>query len=81
MIADIGTRNGSKLVDLDQESLWINRFNWMKGDKSTFPVMSVDQLSLSNEEIKEIKKEIPFHRDIDQQYIAVVWQRRMNLVK
>ena len=34
MIADIGTRKGATLDDVNQESSWINGFEWMKLEKS-----------------------------------------------
>ena len=34
MIADIGTRKGTTLEEVNQSSIWINGFNWMKNEKS-----------------------------------------------
>ena len=41
MIADIGTRKGSKITDVDQNSTWINGFSWMRLDENQFPTKSV----------------------------------------
>ena len=60
MIADIGTRRGASLEDVNQSSKWINGFQWMKLDVSQFPMKSVQDLHLSNSEIQEIEKEVPY---------------------
>ena len=38
MIADIGTRKGTKLKDVDQASQWINGYDWMRKYSKVFPV-------------------------------------------
>ena len=38
----------------------------MKKEQSLFPVMSVRQLTLTNEETQAMKKEIPFHHEFEQ---------------
>ena len=58
MIADIGTRPGAQLKDVDENSPWINGFEWMKGDSSEFPTMTVDQIKLSAGEAMEAAKEV-----------------------
>ena len=57
MIADIGTRKGVTLRDIDSESTWMNGFEWMKLDKSEFPVQSVQELKLDSVGVTELKKE------------------------
>ena len=58
MIADIGTRRGAQLKDVDQDSNWINGFEWMKGDLSDFPTKTVDEIKLSASEALEAAKEV-----------------------
>lgn len=57
MIADLGTRRGVNFKDIDQSSVWINGHDWMKQPKSTFPIQSVADIKLSNQQIAEINKE------------------------
>ena len=57
MIADIGTRKGATLSDVDSNSLWINGFDWMKKDKSQFPVKAVEELKLDSVSLCDLKNE------------------------
>ena len=57
MIADIGTRKGVTLQDIDSSSQWINGYDWMKQDKSKFPVKSVEDLKLDAQSVAELQKE------------------------
>ena len=59
MIADIGTRKGVSIRDVDQSSAWINGYEWMRKVVSKFPIKSIDELKLSNVELKEAHKECP----------------------
>ena len=61
MIADKGTRKGCTLEDVNQDSTWINGFDWMKKDKSMFPVKSVEDIKLDQTQMQEFKKEMMFH--------------------
>ena len=61
MIADIGTRRGTKLKDIDQNSTWINGFKWMHEEKENFPMKQINQLKLQETEMKEIQNEIPLN--------------------
>ena len=56
-VADLGTRRGVTLNDINQTSTWINGHNWMKQDKSSFPIKSVTDLKLSDQQLNEINKE------------------------
>ena len=51
MIADIGTRKGAKIKDVEQDSEWINGKPWMSMDECDFPLKTVQ------EEANEIEKE------------------------
>ena len=57
MIADIATRKGSSLDTVSERSQWINGYDWMKLDVNMFPIKSRQQVSLSQEDIKENSKE------------------------
>ena len=61
MIADKGTRKGCTLKDVDQSSTWINGFDWMKKDKSMFPVKSVDEIKLDQIQMQAFRKEMMIH--------------------
>jgi len=57
MIADTGTRKGTLLEDVNQDSNWMNGFEWMTKDIIQMPIKAVNQLNLSHEDIAELKKE------------------------
>ena len=57
MIADLGTRRGATIKDVDQSSSWINGFSWMTKDSSIFPVQNASELNLSNAQVSEVQKE------------------------
>ncbi|MEM7375655.1 MAG: hypothetical protein AAF587_44090, partial [Bacteroidota bacterium] len=57
MIADIGTRKGASLADVSEDSTWFNGFQWMSESKSAFPVKSVNDIKLTNDEMKSVNKE------------------------
>ena len=56
-IADIGTRRGAKVEDVNQDSEWINGFKWMKSKREDFPVVSFTEMKLNHNERKEVSKE------------------------
>ena len=47
MLADIGTRRGATLEEVNGRSKWINGHEWMRFDKSEFPVKTAQELKLS----------------------------------
>ena len=55
----MGTRKGSTLEDVKQDSLWINGYEWMRKDVPTFPVKSATEISLMHEEIQEVQNVAP----------------------
>ena len=67
MIADIGTRRGIKLKDIDQDSTWINGFKWMHEEKQNFSMKPINQLNVQETEMKEIQNEIPPHSSRNQE--------------
>ena len=58
MIADIGTQHVSDLGVVGKDSVWINRFDWMKGDKASFPAKTIDEIKLHSEEILALENKI-----------------------
>ena len=56
MLADIGTRRGKSLRDIDDASIWINGFDWMQNDCSSFPIKSPSDLIITEEAKSEISK-------------------------
>lgn len=60
MIADIGTRKGATLNDVNNESTWINGFDWMQSDVSKFPIKNAQELKLNEYEISEVHRESHF---------------------
>ena len=67
LIADLGTRRGAKLKDVDVDSHWINGYEWMRKDRSLFPIKAVDDLVLSQSEREGYQKELfaPYQQDSD----------------
>ena len=61
MIAEIGTRKGATLHDVDERSVWQNGYMWMKLDSSNFPMSHPDQIKLSDADIKEVNVECEAH--------------------
>ena len=66
MIEDLGTRRVNDLRLVDQNSTWINGFNWMRKDDKEFPIKSLDQIRLSREERAAIQIEnvLKYNMDI-----------------
>ena len=57
MIADLGTRHIDNLELVNQDSVWINGFDWMKKDVACFPAKSIEDIKLSNEEVTALQNE------------------------
>ena len=58
MIADLGTRRGATLKDVNNESSWFNGYDWMTQEPSEMPIQMVSQINMSvddNQEIQEIQ--------------------------
>ena len=58
MVADLGTRKGAKITDIDQDSDWINGFGWMSGPEEAFPIRTADEIKLSKQEEADALKEM-----------------------
>jgi len=63
MIADIGTKRCTSLDMIKPGSLWTNGHKWMRGPISEFPSMSAKDISLSQAELQEARKETPSNLD------------------
>ena len=72
-LADIGTRRGRTLRDVDQDSKWINGTDWMRKEASSFPVKSAKELCLRKEDVDEIKKEVSYTYGFDETSIAMYY--------
>ena len=70
MVADIGTRKGTTLEEVNQSSVWINGFSWMQNDISEFPIKSVQEINLNNEDMQAMKKELPYSKFESDVHIA-----------
>ena len=68
MIADIGTRRGVKLEDVDQNSSWINGLPWMKMNTANFPMKTVNEISLNTDELEHIKQEVPSNKEFENSF-------------
>ena len=65
MIADLGTRRVDDLRLIDQNSTWINGFDWMRKDNKEFPIKSLDQIRLSREELAAIQIDNVLKHNLD----------------
>ena len=59
MIADIGTRKGAKIEDVNSKSAWFNGYAWMTLDLKDMPLNSISEVTLSTDDFAEAKKESP----------------------
>ena len=57
MTIDSRRRRVDDLRLLDQNSTWINCFDWMRKDNREFPIKLLDQIGLSREELVAIQIE------------------------
>ena len=57
MTTDLRRRRVDDLRLLDQNSTWINCFDWMRKDNREFPIKLLDQIGLSREELVAIQIE------------------------
>ena len=58
MIADIGTRKGATIEDVNNKSTWINGHSWMHKQSKDFPVMTAQELRLTDQQLSEVNKEV-----------------------
>ena len=71
MIADLGTKLGTKLKDVMDDSTWINGYNWMEWEVSEFPMKTVEEVKLDSNQLKSAKDECIHKENVD--LIKVDW--------
>lgn len=57
MVADLGTRKGAKIPDVEPYSLWMNGHAWMKLERDDFPIKNISEIKLTSEQRKEFDLE------------------------
>ena len=57
MIADLGTRRGAVLNEVDANSEWMNGMQWMTLPEEEFPTYTVAEVKINNSQLDEVKKE------------------------
>jgi hypothetical protein len=57
MPADIGTRKGATLADINQDSEWINGKPWMRDPVEDFPTQTIEEIKLNQQDLVEAEKE------------------------
>ena len=55
MIADISTRKGAKIGNVNSELVWINGYPWMKLEVAKFPIQINGKVRLNQQELSTIK--------------------------
>ena len=55
----LGTRRGTILENINSSSQWINVLSWINKEVEDFSMKTVRELSLSSDEVNQIKEEIP----------------------
>ncbi len=56
-IADIGTRKGAKIEDVEPGSPWSVGFPWMREREENFPLTTIEEIALSAKEKADLNKE------------------------
>ena len=57
MVADIGTRKGTKIGDVVESSNWICGLPWMSRPEEEFPTLTLEQIKYNQQEVNEANKE------------------------
>ena len=57
MPADLGTRKGATIADVDQNSEWINGKPWMRDAEEDFPTRTVEDIKLDQQDLATAEKE------------------------
>jgi len=65
MLADLGTRGGVNLHDVNEDSTWFNGQPWMNLDETTFPVKKVSEIILTNSDLQQVTNESQILKSID----------------
>ena len=57
MFDDIRTKLATYLNKVKQDFVWINGFDWMMQDKTSFPAKMTDDIRLNHEKLSVLRKE------------------------
>ena len=57
MFDDIGTKPATYLNKVKQDFVWINGFDWMMQDKTSFPAKMTDDIRFNHEKLSVLRKE------------------------
>ena len=64
MIADLGTRPGATIPDIDQNSAWNLGYPWMRLPVTEFPMKTCNEVKLDTSQTKEFNSELVIKKDI-----------------
>ena len=75
MVADLGTRKGAKISDIDGSD-WNNGLSWMSGPEEDLPIFTIEQIKLNRSDIEESKGEIGYGLNRKyEQYNMLIWSQ------
>ena len=57
IVADIGTRKGTKIRAVDESSSWSSGLTWISGPGREFPTLTLEHIKISQQELNEANKE------------------------
>lgn len=69
MTADLGTRRGVQLEEIAEDSRWVNGEEWAELDQVYFPIKTMSQLKLSDDDVAAHDKELQKSDFIDSDWI------------
>ena len=61
MLADIGTRRGITLKDVNEKSQWIIGHPWMLQDQSKFPIWTSEEVKRNDSDPAETMEQVESH--------------------
>ena len=70
MLADVATRKGAQLEDIDSGSEWINGQEWMSLNTDEFPTKTVNQIILDSIDLNHMKKETTYESNHQEVYLS-----------
>ena len=65
MIADLGTRPGATIKDVDQDSTWNCGYPWMKLPVNEFPMKTCEEVKLDAAQAKEFNSELVIKKELN----------------
>ena len=57
MIADLSTRKGVKIEEVEPNSSWVKGYPWMREAETKHPIKTVSEIVLSGKERNEVNNE------------------------